>query len=251
MDRYILGIDVGGTGIKGGVVDVVTGELVDGRKRLLTPKPATPESMAATFAELVKMHNWTGPIASGFPAVVKDGICMTASNIEKSWIGRSIEKTFSDACGCPVTAVNDADAAGLAIMKLGVGKEYKGLVLVLTIGTGIGSALFQNGKLIANTELGHLIFKGDIAEKYCSNIVREKENLSWEEWGKRVNEYLLHLNKLFTLDCIILGGGVSKRFEEYSEYFTVDVPVIPAKLKNAAGTIGAALYASELMKSEK
>jgi polyphosphate glucokinase len=250
MDRYILGIDVGGTGIKGGVVDVVKGELVDDRKRLLTPKPATPESMAATFAELVKMHDWKGPIAAGFPAIVKNGVCLTASNIEKSWIGRSIEKTFSDACGCPVTAMNDADAAGIAIMRLGLGKGRKGLVLVLTIGTGIGSALFFDGKLIANTELGHLEFKGDIAEHYCSNVIREKEKMSWEVWGKRVNEYLQHLNDIFSLDCIILGGGVSKRFEDFKEYLTVDVEILPAKLKNAAGTIGAALYAADLNKEK-
>ncbi len=250
MDRYILGIDVGGTGIKGGVVDVVEGKLVDDRKRLLTPKPATPESMATTFAELVKMHDWKGPIAAGFPAIVKNGICLTASNIEKSWIGRSIEKTFSDACGCPVTALNDADAAGLAIMRLGLGKGRKGLVLVLTIGTGIGSAMFYDGKLIANTELGHLEFKGGIAEHYCSNVVREKEDMSWEVWGKRVNEYLQHLKDIFSLDCIILGGGVSKKFEEYKEYLTVDVEILPAKLKNAAGTIGAALYAADLNKEK-
>lgn len=245
MERYILGVDVGGTGIKGGVVDVVNGTLVDDRKRLLTPKPATPESVAEVFAELVKMHDWKGPVAAGFPAVVKNGVCMTASNIEKSWIGLSIEKIFSEACGCPVVAVNDADAAGLAMMKLGIGKGRKGLVMVLTIGTGIGSALFYNGELISNTELGHIFFKGDIAERYCSNIVREKGDLSWEEWGTRLNEYLSHLNHIFSPDCFILGGGVTKKYEQFSQYLTVNVDVFAAELKNAAGTIGASLYAAE------
>jgi polyphosphate glucokinase len=248
MERYILGVDVGGTGIKGGVVDVVEGKLVEDRKRLLTPKPATPESVAKTFAELVRMHDWKGPVAAGFPAVVKNGICMTASNIDKSWIGLSIEKIFSDACGCPVVAVNDADAAGLAMMKLGIGKGRKGLVIVLTIGTGIGSAMFFNGQLIANTELGHLEFKGDIAERYCSNIVREKGDLSWEVWATRLNEYLEHLNALFSPDCFILGGGVTKEFERYSQYLTVDVELHAAELKNAAGTIGASLYAADFFK---
>ena len=246
MDRYILGIDVGGTGIKGGVVDIVTGQLLADRKRLLTPKPATPESVALAFAELVRMHDWKGPVAAGFPAVVKNGICLTASNIEKSWIGTSIEKIFSEACGCPVTAVNDADAAGLAMMKLDVGKGKKGLVIVLTIGTGIGSALFDDGELIANTELGHLFFKGDIAERYCSNIVRESQNMSWEKWGGQLNEYLLHLNKIFSPNCFILGGGVTKEFEQFSSFLDDSLEVYATELKNAAGTIGAALYAAEI-----
>lgn len=242
-NRYILGIDVGGTGIKGAVVDTQTGELVAKRQRLLTPQPATPENMAATFAKLVEMHDWKGQVSCGFPSIVKDGVCLSASNIDETWIGTSIAETFSAACGNPVMAVNDADAAGVAIMRVGLGKGKKGVVLIITIGTGIGSALFLDGKLVPNTEFGHLKFKGDIAEKYCSNVVREKEELSWEAWGKRLNKYLMHLHRLFSLDCIILGGGVSKKFDKYKKYLTVDVEVLPAELKNAAGTIGAAFYA--------
>lgn len=250
MDRYILGIDVGGTGIKGAVVDTQTGELIAKRQRILTPQPPTPESVAATFAELVKMHDWKGTVACGFPSIVKKGMCLTASNIDKTWIGLSIEQTFSNACDNPVIALNDADAAGIAIMNVGLGKDKKGLVLIITLGTGIGSALFFNGVLIPNTELGHLHFKGRIAEHYCSNGVRKKENLTWEEWGKRLNEYLLYLHGLFSLDCIILGGGVSKKFDEYKHYLTDEIEILPAELRNAAGTIGAALYAANVMKSK-
>lgn len=242
---HVLGVDIGGTGMKAAILDVAKGELIAERIRVLTPKPANAENMSRVFKELVDAHNWHGPIGIGFPSVIIDGVAKTAANIDKSWIGTSLEDVFSKASGCEVKAVNDADAAGLAIVKHGAAKNIKGVVLVLTIGTGIGSGLFIDGKLVPNTELGHLKFYGDSAEKYCSNIVRKDMGLSYKEWGKRLNEYLLHVNFLFNPKMIVLGGGVSKKFHKYQEYIDPSVPVIPAELQNAAGTIGAAMWAAE------
>ncbi|GJM36264.1 MAG: polyphosphate glucokinase [Saprospiraceae bacterium] len=244
-NKNVLGIDVGASGIKGGIVDIKTGALISERLRLETPVPATPKNMAKTFSELVKMHDWKGMIGCGFPSIVRNGMACSAANIDKKWKGVNIEKVFSKATQCPVTVVNDADAAGLAVMRYGLGKDKSGTVLVLTIGSGIGSALFVDGKLVSNTEFGHVYFKRKIAEHIVSNNARKQENLSWEDWGRRFNQYLKYIGRILSPDCVILSGGGSKKFELYQEFINVKFPVMPSQLLNDAGTVGAALYAWE------
>ncbi|MEO0897327.1 MAG: ROK family protein [Bacteroidota bacterium] len=242
----ILGIDIGGSGIKGALVDINTGELVTERHRIDTPKPATPEAVSLTVRELVQHFNYTGKIGVGFPAVVQNGVAKTASNIDDSWIGANIAESFRRACGNEFIVVNDADAAGYAEVQYGVGKGSSGLLMVITVGTGIGSAIINNGNLVPNTELGHLRFKGGIAEKYAADSIRKAEGLSWEEWAYRFNEYLNHVYRLFYPDMIILGGGVSKKFEKFQHYLEVPTRVVPAELQNQAGIVGGALAASKL-----
>ena len=244
-NKYVLGIDVGGSGIKGAPVDIKKGKLLSERLRIETPQPATPKAVAKTFAELVKMHDWNGPIGCGFPAIVRHGVAHSAANIDKKWVGTDVEKLFSKVSGCPVKVMNDADAAGLAAVRYGAGKKMQGTVLMLTIGTGIGSALFIDGKLVPNTEFGHLFFKGMIAEHYAANSVRKNLELSWEEWGKRFNEYLLHIDRILSPDLVILSGGASKRFGEYQHVITSEAKIIPSAMLNNAGTVGAAVYAWE------
>ncbi len=244
-EHLILGVDVGGTGMKAGIVDVISGELKTKRKRILTPQPPTPDNIAAGLKNLVDIHDWSGPIGCGFPAIVKEGVAFSATNIDNSWLGVNIEEVFAKATSCPVKVTNDADAAGYAIMLYGVGQEMRGVNIVLTLGTGIGSGLFIDRQLVPNSEMGHLLFKGDIAERYCSNAVRKNNNLSWEEWGGRLNDFLIHLDRIFSPNNIILGGGVSKKFDEYAEYLHPRANVMPTPLRNAAGTIGAAYYASK------
>lgn len=245
--KRVLGVDVGGSGIKGAPVDIVRGEMLGERLRLETPQPATPQSVAATFAELVKMHEWKGPIGCGFPAIVRQGKAMSAANIDPSWIGVNIQELFEEVSGSPVCVINDADAAGVASARYGAGKGVEGVVLLLTIGTGIGSALFTNGQLVPNTEFGHLNFKGMIAEHYAANSVRNREGLSWEEWGKRFGEYLDHVNRILSPDLVILSGGASKHFAIYKELLPFDLKIIPSMMLNNAGTIGAAAYAAEYL----
>lgn len=246
QDKIVLGIDVGGSGIKGGLVNVATGGLLGERLRLETPQPATPEAMAGTFAELVKMHQWTGLVGCGFPALIKHNVAHTASNIDASWVDVNVADLFSKASGCIVEVMNDADAAGIAIMRFGIGKGMKGVVLVITIGTGLGSALFLDGRLLPNTEFGQLIMHNMIAEQYAADSVRKRLELSWEDWGGRFNEYLNHLEDLLSPDLIILGGGGSKMFQEYEAFLHLETPVRPAFLQNHAGTIGAAFNAWQL-----
>jgi len=245
QDRYILGVDVGGSGIKGAVVDVETGELQTERLRVKTPQPATPKAMAEAFAELVAQHEYKGLIGCGFPAIVKEGVALTAANISSKWVGRSIVETFSLASSCPVEALNDADAAGLAEMRFGLGKGHTGVVLLITIGSGLGSALFVDGQLVPNTEFGHMILHGEAAEIYASNKTRKNEDLSWEKWGNRFNEYLAYAERIVNPDLVLLGGGISKHFSKYEEYLDIDLKVKPASLRNQAGTIGAALHARQ------
>lgn len=242
----VLGIDVGGSGIKGNLVDISTGEILSTRHRIDTPKPATPKAVSKTVGKIVTHFNWKGPIGCGFPSAIQGGIIKTAANIDKGWIGEDVESLFAAETKCQVKVVNDADAAGLAEALLGAGKGKSGVTMLLTVGTGIGSALINNGKLVPNTELGHLHFKGDIAEKYCSDSARKREDLSWTDWGKRFNKYLQHINRLFYPDRIIIGGGASKRFHKFSSEIDVPVKVLPATLLNDAGIIGAALAAREL-----
>lgn len=245
QDPIILGVDIGGTGIKGGLVNIQTGEMLGERHRLETPQPSTPEAVAQTFTELVRHFDWHGAVGVGFPAIVHNGVAMSASNIDDGWLGTHIETLLAAASGCRVHVLNDADAAGIAIMHFGIGKGVPGVVLVLTIGTGIGSALFIDGRLVPNTEFGHLYLmnKKEVVEKQVSGAVRKAAEMSWATWGKKFNKYLLHLERLLSPDLVILGGGDSKYFDSYSDKFTVRFPVKAAQYLNKAGTIGAAHYA--------
>jgi polyphosphate glucokinase len=240
----LLGIDIGGTGIKGATVDTATGEMTAERFRLETPQPATPEAVVKTVAEVAKHFDWTGPIGVGFPAALREGVVLTAANIDKSWIGQNAAQMIAEATGSPKVVVgNDADVAGYAEMHFGAGKGNNGLILVCTLGTGIGTALFYKGVLIPNTELGHIEIKGQDAEEYAAESAREREDLSWEKWARRVDRYLLKMQSLFWPDLIILGGGVSKKDEKFIPLLTVTekVPVVPAGLRNEAGIVGAAM----------
>ena len=245
----IMGVDVGGSGIKGVPVDVVTGALLEDRFRLPTPDKARPDEVSATVAEVVKHFNWSGPVGIGFPAVVRNGIVYTAANIHKSWIETNADVLLREATGCPVYVLNDADAAGIAEMKFGVGRERsKGVVMMITIGTGLGTALFVDGHLVPNTELGHIEIRGKDAESRASDAARQRKEMSWEEWGGKFNEYLGWLERLFWPDLFVLGGGVSKLSHKFMPYLKLKTEVIPAQLLNQAGIVGAALYAD--MKSE-
>lgn len=250
QEHLILGIDVGASGIKGAVVDIRTGKLQNDRIRLETPDPPTPKAMAETFAELVRLHGWDGPIGCGFPAIIKNGVVHSAANISEKWIGEDARDRLSKASGCDVYVLNDADAAGIAEMRFGMGKQLKGSVLLITIGSGLGSALFVNGHLVPNTELGHVMMAdGKPAEFYASNNARKRDALGWDEWGGRFNDYLAYIDRVINPDYVLLGGGVSKKFEKYSDYITVNMDVQPASLLNAAGTVGAAMYAYEQIRS--
>lgn len=243
--QKILGVDVGGTGIKGALIDVENGEMVTERFRLSTPAPATPAAVAKTFEGIIEHFAYEGPIGCGFPAVIKGNRALTAANIDKSWIGKNVGDCFGASKEHPIYVLNDADAAAIAEMEYGVGKGTRGLVMMVTVGTGLGSCLFLDGKMIPNTEFGHLRMHDKIAEKYCANSVRKNEDLSWEEWGKRFNEYLQHVYHLLSLDTVILSGGVSKKFHKYEEYLDLPIEVQPAQLLNNAGIVGAAAYAAQ------
>ena len=236
----VLGIDIGGSGMKASIVDLDKGEFVVDRKRIDTPKPATPQAMTKVVKKLQEHFDWKGKIGVGFPAAIVNGVVKTASNIDTSWIGKDINDLFSQATGCEVNVMNDVDVTGIAEMNYGAGKDYMGSVLTVAVGTGIGTSLFYKGLLFPNTELGHLSLSGKIAEDYAANSIRKQEDLSWKKWAKRLNKYLLELDKLFWPELIILGGGVSKRFDEYQKHFDSELNVVPAQLKNHAGVIGAA-----------
>ncbi len=242
----ILGIDVGGTGIKAAIVETTSGELMSERIRIETPRPATPEALGKTLKALVEQHHWTGPIGMGFPAAIQRGVARTAANIDPSFINLPVARYFSQKTGCHVYAANDADVAGLAEMRFGAGKDIPGVVLIVTIGTGLGTALFANGTLLPNTELGHLFLENGIeAERYASEAVRITGKLKWKEWGDRLNLYLNTMEKLFWPDLIVLGGGVSKKLHKFSPLITTKTPVVAAGFLNQAGIVGAALFAEE------
>ena len=240
-----LGIDVGGTGIKGAPVDTHKGALLQDRFRVLTPQPATPEAIAASVAELVRYFNWSDRIGIGFPSVIKQGLVMTAANIDPSWIGVDAKQMFEQATQCKVNLINDADAAGLAEMRFGAGHNQQGIVMMVTLGTGIGTALFINGTLVPNTELGHLEIRGKDAEHRASEAARIRKNLSWSAWSERLNEYFTQLDRLFWPDLIIIGGGASKHFERFAPHLTVHARVVAATLLNEAGIVGAGLAGLE------
>jgi polyphosphate glucokinase len=241
--KKILGVDIGGSGIKGAPVHTKKGILKKERHRILTPDPATPEAVAGVIKELVDHFSWKGPVGCGFPAVIQKGVAKTAANVDKSWIGTNVDELFTKVSGCPTFVVNDADAAGMAEVKFGAGRDCDGTILLITIGTGLGTVLFSKGKLVKNTELGHIILNGQDAEKYASDAARKNFNLSWEEWAGRFNEYLLYMESLFWPELIIIGGGASKKEKKFFQYLTVQAEVKPAELLNNAGIVGAALYA--------
>lgn len=238
-----LGIDIGGTGIKGAPVDTSTGALLAPRLRILTPEQAKPKPIAKVVADLAQQFQWKGPIGCGFPSVVHNGVIYTAANIHKSWIGVDADKLFEDATGLPVHVINDADAAGLAEVSFGAGRDQPGLVIIVTIGTGLGSALFMNGQLVPNCELGHIEINGKDAENNASEAARIRQKLSWKRWGNRFNIYLQTLEKYFWPDLFILGGGGAKNFARFENAIQVRARVVPALMGNEAGIVGAALAA--------
>ena len=237
----ILGIDVGGSGIKGAIVDTNKGELITERYRIPTPNPATPNAVIETIEAIITNFDWHGPVGCGFPAAVKNEIVKTASNIDDSWIGVNASARIEKKTGCQTHLLNDVDAAGFAEAEFGAGKDRYGTIFMAAFGTGIGTALFHNQQLVPNTELGHIPMHGNVAEIYAANSVRENEELSWETWGKRVNEYLQLIESLLWPDLIIIGGGVSKKFNEYKSFIDVESEIVPAESRNHAGIIGAAL----------
>ena len=237
----VLGIDIGGTGIKGAPVDTTTGTLLADRHRIPTPVPASPEAVADVVAQIAKFFDWQGPAGATFPAVVKNGVALTAANVAKSWIGTDAGRMFSEAIGAPVTVVNDADAAGIAEMEFGAGKDARGVVMMITLGTGIGSALFVDRRLVPNTELGHIEINGKDAERQAAESVREAEDLSWKKWSKVLDEYFDTLHALFSPDLFIIGGGVSKKADKFVPRLSTGTKVVPAQLLNNAGIVGAAM----------
>jgi polyphosphate glucokinase len=245
-DNVVMGVDIGGTGIKGAPVDIEKGELAGERFRILTPQPATPKAVADVVAEVVEHFGWKGPVGATFPAVVKDGVTLSAANVDKEWIGAKADDLFSERLDLPVTVLNDADAAGLAEMRFGAGRDRSGVVIVVTLGTGIGCGMFLDGKLVPNTEFGHIEIDGHDAETIAADSVRERKELSWKKYATRVEEYLRRLDALLWPDLVIIGGGASKKADKFLPLIKVRPEVVPAKLQNEAGIVGAALAAAEV-----
>ncbi|WP_103510009.1 polyphosphate--glucose phosphotransferase [Streptomyces sp. SM13] len=241
----IFGVDIGGSGIKGAPVDLDRGDLAQERHKVLTPHPATPEGVADGVAEVVGHFAWSGPVGITFPGVVTDGTTRTAANVDKGWIDTDARILLGERIGQPVTILNDADAAGVAEMTFGAGKGRTGTVILLTFGTGIGSAVFTDGRLVPNTELGHLELHGHDAEKHASTKAKEDEDLSWQHWAHRVQKYLLHVEMLFSPELFIIGGGVSRKAEKFLPLIEkVRAEIVPAQLQNNAGIVGAAMAAA-------
>jgi polyphosphate glucokinase len=239
----IFGIDVGGSGIKGAPVNVETGEILAERYRLPTPDGARPEDVAETTALVLEHFEWKGLVGMGFPAAVRNGVVLTAANIHQSWIGTNASVLFNKRTGCPFYIANDADVAGLAEMNFGAGRDEKGVVLMITLGTGVGTALFFDGKLLPNTELGHIEIRGKDGERRVSDAARERKEWSYKKWALRIDEYLRKMEDLFWPDLIVVGGGVSKQAEKFFPYLHTRARLVQAQLLNEAGTVGAALYA--------
>lgn len=241
----ILGIDIGGSGIKGALVDTEKGEFTTERKRIPTPQPATPQAVIQTVNQIVKHFAYAGPIGVGIPSVVIDGVVKSAANIDDGWIGYPGQKALAEVTGCPVTLLNDADVAAIAEMKFGAGHNHPGVVMVFTLGTGIGSSMFVHGRLVPNLELGHIFMRNQKkdAEEYASDRIRQEKDLDWKPWGKRLNEYFQYIEALFSPQLIIIGGGVSKKHESFLKYINITAEIVPAELLNQAGIVGAALAA--------
>lgn len=240
-----LGVDVGGSGIKSALVDVSDGSLLTDRLRVDTPQPATPNACAEALAGQLSQFDYDGVIGMGFPAVVRNGRVGTANNIDPSWIGLDVVEFFTEMTGRPVTVINDADAAAVAESRFGAAAGVDGLVLTITFGTGIGSGLLVDGKLVPNLELGQIELESHApAEQYFSAKARRREGLDWEQWGTRANRYLNHVNAVFNPDLIVMGGGLTKHWEMYYEYLDENLPLVPAEMGNNAGIVGAALAAA-------
>jgi polyphosphate glucokinase len=239
---HALGIDIGGTGIKGAPVDVAAGTLLADRQKIATPHPAVPDAVADVVGQLVKSFDWSGPVGITFPGVVTNGVTRTAANLDPAWIGLDARSLFAKAAGDPVQVLNDADAAGVAEMTFGAGVGEHGTVLMLTLGTGIGSALFIDGTLVPNTEFGHIEIDGKDAEKRASEHAKELHDLSWGKWAGRVDVYLQHMEALLSPDLFIVGGGISKEADKWVPLLTgIRARIVPAKLQNDAGIVGAAM----------
>lgn len=241
----VLGIDIGGSGVKGAPVNVVTGQMLAERHRIETPTGARPKDVLKVVDELVQHFNWRGPIGCTFPAIVRNGVILTAANVSDTWIGKNGAQMIAEATGCPTVLINDADAAGIAEMRFGAGVGKQGVVLVLTFGTGVGSALFVNGHLHPNTEFGHLIMHGESAERFVSAKAREDEDLSWKQWSKRLNAYFERIELIVSPDLIIFGGGVSKKHDKFFDKLKTEADLVPAALRNNAGIVGAAMAAAD------
>jgi polyphosphate glucokinase len=244
-----FGIDIGGSGIKGAPVDLAGGEFAAERRRVVTPQPSVPAAVAEVVADIVEAfgeQSGSLPIGVTFPAVIQHGVARTAANVDKSWIGTDVDELLTKRLGRSVHVVNDADAAGLAEARFGAAKGVNGVVFVATLGTGIGTALIVDGKLVPNTELGHLEIGGKDAETRTSDAVRDAEKLSWEDWAKRLYKYFRMVERLLWPDLIIVGGGVSKKSDKFLPLLDIKTPMVPAGLRNDAGIIGAALLAAEL-----
>ncbi len=240
----ILGIEIGGSGMKGGLIDSNTGEMISERFRIPTPNSRKPDEMAQVFKDIVNHFDYNGPVGCGFPSLIKNGICKDAGNLHSDWENLDVQALFSEACGLPVTVINDADAAGNAVMNYGIGKGKSGLVIMITIGTGLGSGAFWNGELIPNFELGQIPYKKyKKIESYAAASVMEQKNLSYKKWGKRFNKFLALVELLVCPDLIILGGGTSDDFDQFKKWISIETPVVPAHLGNTAGIVGAACAA--------
>jgi len=242
MAMRVLGIDIGGTGIKAAPVDVTTGKLLADRQKIETPRPALPDPVADVVKQLITAFSWSGPVGITFPGVVTDGVTRTAANLDPAWIGLDAAALFGRAAGNQVRVLNDADAAGMAEMRFGAGAGEKGTVLMLTFGTGIGSALFTESILVPNTEFGHIEIRGQDAEKRASERAKDLGDLSWGKWAGRVDEYLQHIEALLSPHLIIVGGGVSKQSEKWVPRLTgIRARIVPAAMLNDAGIVGAAM----------
>ena len=239
----ILGVDIGASGIKAAPVDTRSGDMTAERLRIPTPQGAEPEAVSETVGQLVRHFRWSGPVGCGFPAALRHGRVLTAVNISRNWVGESAGELFRQATGCPVTVINDADAAGIAEMRFGAGRGRSGLVMILTLGTGIGTALFMNGHLVPNTELGQIEFRGKTAEKRVAAIVRKRQGLSWAKWARRLDDYLRRMEYYFWPDLMIVGGGVSRKAEKFLPLLTLQTEIVAAQMLNNAGIVGAALTA--------
>lgn len=242
----LLGIDIGGSGIKGAIVDTNKGQFVTDRLRIPTPQPAKPEPVGEVVGEIARHFEWKGPIGCTFPAVVKNGVTLSAANVDDEWIGADAKTIIQNHTGCPTIILNDADAAGIAEMTYGAGRGREGLVIILTLGTGIGSSFFMNGTLIPNTEFGHIKIRGKDAEDRASDRVRQEKDYSWSKWGKRLSEYFQYMEFLFTPDLFIIGGGVSKKYQKFFPHIDCQTELVPAQLRNRAGIVGAAMAAKDL-----
>jgi polyphosphate glucokinase len=243
--RRGFGVDVGGSGIKGGIVDLDTGLLIGDRIKVLTPQPATPSAVAKGIAEVVNGFGWTGPLGVTYPGVVTHGVVQTAANVDKSWIGTNASDIIgAELNGQEVTILNDADAAGLAEARYGAGREQSGLVVLLTFGTGIGSAVIHNRTLIPNTELGHLEVGGKEAEHRAASSVKERNGWSYERWAKQVSRVLVAIENVIWPDLFIAGGGISRKADKWLPLLENRTPVVAASLENTAGIVGAAMAAT-------